>query len=55
MKNFPHNKWWVMDTNLVHVYPPPIPIIKETSTGKSDGDYVKLKQHIDTKSSTSDV
>ena len=43
MKNASQNKIWGVDTNLVHVEPPPIPLIKETSTGKSDGDYVKLK------------
>ena len=44
-----------MDTNPAHVEPPPIPLIKEISTGKSDGDYVKLKLRRDPKSSTSDL
>ena len=42
MKNVSHNKGWVMDTNMSHIYPPPIPLIKETSISKSDGDRVKL-------------
>ena len=32
-----------MGTNTAHLEPPPIPLINETSTGKSDGYYVKLK------------
>ena len=41
-----------MDTNPAHVELPLIPLIKETSTGKSDGDNVKLKLRRDPKSST---
>ena len=44
-----------MDTNPAHVEPSMIPFIKEISTGKSDGDYVKLKLCRDPKSSTSDI
>ena len=44
-----------MDTNLNHVEPPSILLAKETSTGKSDGDYVKLKPRIYPTSSTSDL
>ena len=32
-----------MDTNPAHLEPPTIMLVKETSTSKSDGDYVKLK------------
>ena len=44
-----------MYTNLATVDPPQIPLIKETSTDKSDGDYVKLKLHRYPTSSTSDI
>ena len=44
-----------MDTKPYYVEPPPIPSIKETSTGKSDEYYVKLKLCIDPTSSTSDI
>ena len=44
-----------MDTNPAHVEPSMIPFIKEISTGKSDGDYVKLNLGIDPTSSTSDL
>ena len=40
-----------MDTNPAHVELPLIPLIKETSTGKSDGENVKLRLRIDPKSS----
>ena len=43
MKNILHKKVWGTDTNTSHVEPPLISLVKETSTGKSDGDYVKLK------------
>ena len=43
MKIILHKKGWVTDTNPAHVEPHSIPLIKETSTGKSDGDYLKLK------------
>ena len=44
-----------MDTNRAHVEPLIIPLIKETSTGKSDGDYDKLKLRRDLTSSTLDI
>ena len=44
-----------MDTNLAHVEPPPILLIKQTSTSKSDGDYVKLNLRRDPTSSPSDL
>ena len=44
-----------MYTNLSHVEPPPIPLVKEMSTSKSYGDYVKLKLLRDPMSSTSDL
>ena len=44
-----------MDTNPAHVEPSPIPLIIETSTGKSDGGYVKLNICRDLTSSTSDL
>ena len=53
MKIVLHNKWWGVDTNTAHVESPPIPLVKEISTGKSDGDYVKLKLRRDPKYSTS--
>ena len=55
MKNVLHKKGWGVDTNPSHVEPPPIPLIKETSTGKSDGYYVKLKLLRDPTSSTLDI
>ena len=55
MRNVFHNKGWGVETNPNHVEPPPNPIIKETSTGKSDGDYVKLKLRRDPTSSVSDL
>ena len=44
-----------MYTNPAHVEPPPIPLVQETPSGKSDGDYVKLKLLRDPMSSTSDL
>ena len=44
-----------MDTNTAHVDTPPVPFIKETSTSKSDVDYVKLNMRRDPTSSTSDI
>ena len=44
-----------MDTNPSHVEPSPILLIKKRSTGKSDGDYVKLNLCGDTTYSTSDL
>ena len=55
MKNVLHKKGWGMDHNPSRVEPPPIPFIKENSTVKSDGDYVKLKLCRDYMSSTSDI
>ena len=39
---------------MSHVEPHPIPLVKETSTGKSDGDYVKLNMSRDLTPNTSD-
>ena len=47
MNNVSHKKGWGVDSDLAHVKPPQIPLVKETSTGKSDGDYVKLKMYRD--------
>ena len=55
MKNLSHKKGWGVDTNLAHVEPPQILLIKETSTSKSDGDDVKLNLCRDPTSSTSDI
>ena len=52
MKNVFHKEVWGKDTNPYHVEPPPIPLIKETRTGTSDGGYVKLILLRDTMSST---
>ena len=52
MKNVLHKKGWYVDNNLSHVEPPTIPLVKETSTGKSNGDYVKLNLRIYPTSST---
>ena len=41
--NVSHKKGWGVDTNPAHLEPPTIMLVKETSTSKSDGDYVKLK------------
>ena len=46
MKNVSHKKVWGAYTNLAHVDPYPIILVKKTSTGNSDGDYVKLKLRI---------
>ena len=43
MKKVSHKKVWGADYKQSHVEPPPIPIVKETSTGNLYGDYVKLK------------
>ena len=42
MKKISYKKGWGTDTNPAHVEPPPVPLIKETSTGKSDEGCVKL-------------
>ena len=55
MKNILHNKVWITDTNPSHVKPPPIPLNKETSTGRSYEYYIKLKLRRDPMSSTSDL
>ena len=44
-----------MDINPARVDPPPIPLIKETYTGKSDGYNVKIKLCIYTTSITLDL
>ena len=55
MKKLSHKKGYSSDTNLAHIEPPPIPLIKETWPGKSDEDYVKLKLIRYPTSSTSDL
>ena len=55
MKNVSHKKGLGVDTNLPHVDPPPIPLVKENFTGKSDGDYVELNLRRDPTSSTLDL
>ena len=45
-------KGWGKGTNIAHVDPPPIPLIKETYNGKSDGYYVKIKLSRNPTSST---
>ena len=55
MKKFLHNKGWGMGTNPAHVGPPLVPLVKEISTGKSDGNYVTLKLCRDTTSITSNL
>ena len=55
MKIVLHKKVWGVDTNPGHVEPPLIPLVRETSTGKSDGDYVKLKLCRYPTSSTLDI
>ena len=44
-----------MDTNPAYVEPHTIPLFKEKSAGKSDGDHFKLKLRRDPTSSTSDL
>ena len=44
-----------MDTNLYHVEPPSTPLMKENSTGKSDGDYVEINLRRDPMSITPDI
>ena len=55
MKNVLHKKGWGEETNLAHVEPPPIPLVKETSTSKLDGDQYKLKLRRYPTYSTSDL
>ena len=55
MKNVYHKKVWGADNNPAHVEPSFIPLVKETSTGKLDGYYVKLKLCRYPTSSTSDL
>ena len=55
MKNILQNKGWVAYNNPALVETLPIPLIKETFTGKSDVDYVKLKLCRDPMYSTSDL
>ena len=54
MKNVLQKKGWGLETNPSHVEPPTIPLVKENSTGKSDGDYVKLNLCRDLTPNTSD-
>ena len=51
MKNVFHQKGWGEDTNP----DPPIPLVKETSTGKPYGNYVKLKLRRDPMYNTSEI
>ena len=55
MDNVSHKKGWGVDSNPDHVEPHPIPLIKENSTGNSDGYDVKLKMRRDSTSSKSDL
>ena len=55
MENVSHKRRWGVYTNTDHVEPPLIPLIKETATGKSDGDYVKLNLRKNPTSSKSDL
>ena len=55
MKKISNSKVWGEDTNPVHVEPPSIPLVKSTSTSKSDGNHVKLNLRRDTTFSTSDL
>ena len=55
MKKVSHKTGWRTYTNPAHVEPPPIPLFKETSTDKSDEDYVKLKLRRDPTTSTLDL
>ena len=55
MKNVSNKIGWGVDSNPDHVEPPPIPLVKETSTGKSYGDHVKLKLRKYPTSSTSEL
>ena len=54
-EEYSHKKVWSVDTNPAHIEPPPISLTKETSTGKSYGDYVKLKLCRDPTSSMLDI
>ena len=55
MKKILYKKRWGADTNPARVEPPQIPLVKETYTGKSDGDYVKLKLRRDPMYSMLDI
>ena len=55
MKNVLHKKVLGFVTNPAYVDPPPIVLIKETSNGKSDGNYFELKMCRDPTSSMSDL
>ena len=55
MQNVSHKKRWGADTNRADVEPPAILLIKEMYTGKSDGNYGKLKLRRDYTSSTSNL
>ena len=55
MKNVLHKKGLGTDTNPSHIEPPQNPLVKERPSGKSDGDYFKLKLPRDPTSSTSDL
>ena len=55
MNIFLHNPVLGTEINISHVELPLIPSIKETPTGKSNDDYVKLKLCGDPMSSTLDI
>ena len=55
MKNVSSNKVWMTGMTHPHVYPPPIPIIKEKHNGKSDKDFLKIKLRRDPTLSMSDL
>ena len=43
MRNVSHNKKWNKVTKEVHVYPPPLPLIKSNNDGKLDRYFFKIK------------
>ena len=53
MNNDFQKKGWGMDTNTAHIEHSPITLVRETTTNKSYGDYVKQKLRRDPTSSTS--
>ena len=54
MKNVSHKKKWDTETLTVHVYPPPIPLIKIKNDDKPDKYFVKNKLFRDPTSEKSD-
>ena len=55
MKNVSSKKGWTTGMTHPHIESPPIPLIKENHDGKSDKDFVKIKQRRDPTPSTSDL